>query len=498
MAKEKEVDQRQVLRRSAWVRVALIVLLAGLFFAVAQQSHWRSDWTQDQVYSLSESTKKTLSKLQEPISIKAYITEGLPQPYGRLKRFIDDILQAYHEAGGGQVDYALVNPSDDANIAAALAALNIPKVQVQVVEDDQAQVKQGYLAVVVEYLDRKETIPVVQSEEGFEYLLTRKIKKLIHAERPKVAFANTVSARHLIDLRLFSQFVHDDYDVQPINLEKEEVPTDIQALIIAALQAKPSQSWRQHLQAFRQRGGRVWLLAGNALPQLSQGFQVQAVATDAYDWLRDDFHVAVATGLVMDQQAQRVVVQNGGFRTQVDYPFVGSVLDLNKQHILTRDLASITMPFASPLLALNDDMQVLMASSEHTAIQAGPPFDVYPLMEMSQRFAGLQQKPVTLALLHEDKQGGFLIMGAAGFLDNEFMSGTGLIFTLNCMDWLVGEEDLIALRSRDVTDRPLAALSNAGRTFFKLLWIFALPLLIVVLGTWRWWRIKQRRESVDA
>jgi len=58
-------------------------------------------------------------------------------------------------------------------------------------------VKQGYLAVVIEFLDKKEIIPVVQSEEGFEYMLTRKIKKL--TGKPVMVYGQTEVTKDLID-----------------------------------------------------------------------------------------------------------------------------------------------------------------------------------------------------------------------------------------------------------------------------------------------------------
>jgi len=511
MSKDTMIDQRKIMRRSAWIRMLLVVLFGVLFFTLANLSHIRSDWTEDQIYSLSDSTKHVLDALDEPLMIRAYITSDMPQPYGRLQRFIEDMLQSYYEAGHGQVGFDVMDPASDNNVLASLKALNIPKVQVQVVENDQAQVKQGYLAIVLEYLDRKEVISVVQSEEGFEYLLSKKIKKLTGKGRVKIGVTSSFGAHRLDELQRFSAWMKDDYELVPLDLTKQVVPDDVQAMIVDGMTQVPSKLWRFHLDQFRMRGGGVWVLAGSARPALSKGFHVQSVDVDANDWLHDDLGVSVESGLVMDKRAQRVVVRNGAFQSQVDYPFVPNILDLNTSHMISRDLEAVSIPFASPLLKVNGKAQILMQSSPWSAVQDGPPFDVYPLMEIDKRFEGLQTKSEILALTFQGNMtsafkalpqgmkgsllthvddGRLLVIGSPGFLDDEFMDGSAIVLALNSLDWLSHDEALIALRSRGVTERPLAALSSDGRLVFKLLWLFALPLLVLLFGLWRWWQLK--------
>lgn len=510
MSKGNLMDQRKVMRRSAWMRVLLVLSLGILVFTLASLSHVRSDWTEDQIYSLSDSTKQVLDSLDEPLMIRAYITSDMPQPYGRLQRFIEDMLQSYYEAGHGKVGFDVMDPASNANVLASLKALDIPKVQVQVIENDRAQVKQGYLAIVLEYLDRKEVISVLQSEEGFEYLLTKKIKKLTGKGRVKVGLTSSFGAHSLDELRRFSTWMKDDYEFVSLDLTKADVPADVRAVIVAGMTSPPSKLWRFRLDQFRMRGEGVWVLAGNARPALSKGFDVQAVDSQTNDWVHDDLNVSVETGLVMDKRAQRVVVRNGMFQSQVDYPFVPNVLALNESHVITRDLESVSIPFASPLLAIGENAQILMQSSPWTAVQGGPPFDVYPLMEIDKRFEGLQTKSQVLALAFEGAMtsafkslpqamkgpllrhvdaGRLLVIGSPGMLDDEFMDGSALVLALNSLDWLSHDEALIELRSRGVTERPLAALSQSGKLVFKILWLFGLPLMILLFGLWRWWRL---------
>ncbi len=518
-------DSRKTVRARTWMRLMGVVTVALLLFLATSLSHLRSDWTEGQIYTLSASTLSVLEQLDEPLLIRAYITSGLPQPYGRMKVFIEDMLRAYHEAGRGNIGFEMVDPSGDANLSAALNAMKIPKVQVQVVEDDQAQVKQGYLAIVIEYLDSKEIIPVVQGEEGFEYLLTRKIKKLTGKGRGKIGVLSGFGATGPYKLRRLQELVRDDYELVEVDGEKESFPSAISALVIAGMEKEPSEAFRYRLDQFRMQGGGLLLLAGNAKPMLASGFEVKPVEAQANAWMKEDLGIAIDAGLVIDQQATRVTVnqQQGGFmfRSLVEYPFLPNVTALNSGHLVTAGLESISLPFASPLIRIGSDDGVveLMSTSARASVQSGPPFDVNPLLSKAERFAGMSMRSSLLALAVDGavesafnqppesmvnesavashigtaESSRMIVVGSPSLLDDEFMDGGNLVAVLNMFDWLSGDSGLIELRSRSVTQRPLESLSSAGRSFFKGLWMFALPVLIGLFGMGRWWRLKKQR-----
>lgn len=522
----KRVDARRGIRRRAWAMLLLAAMASLVFIFASMIFNARADLTEDKIYSLSDSTKRLLSRLAEPVQIRAYITSGMPQRYGRLQQFIEDMLQAYHEAGGGLVGYEMVDPSGDANAEAALKALNIPKVRVQVVEDDQAQVKQGYLAILVEYLDKKETIPVVQGEEGFEYLLTRKIKKLTGKGRSRIGVVSDFGARGIYRLQRLQKLVGGDYELVEVTPGSEAIPEDVVSLIVPGLAEVPNEIFRYRLDQFRMQGKGVLVLAGNVEPMLSLGFQVEPVKAEALKWLADDLGVVVEPGLVFDRKGSRVNVTQRQemfmVRSVVDYPFLPTVVDFPAESPVSRGLEAVNIPFVSPL-AWKDggdkSHQILMRSSDYSAVQVGPPYDVDPLISMDERFAGLSLRASALALVAEGRmqsafdtppagtgavhqtstdKGRMLVIGTPAFLDDEFTNGENLVMTLNMLDWLSHDEGLIQLRSRGVTQRPLEELSSAGRTFFKGLWMFGLPILIVLLGLWRWWRLRRRSAGKKA
>ncbi len=514
-------DRRPRLRRRALAR--LLLLLAGctvLAFA-AQMTQLRWDATDGHIHTLSPSTRAVLARLDEPIMIRAYVTRNLPQPYGRLRRFIADELRAYHEAGHGKVAFEMVDPDADRNTAAALAALRIPRIQVQAVENDKAQIRQGYLAVVVEYLDKKAVIPVVQGEQGFEYLLTSKIRALTGKGKIKLGVVSGFGATPLSALHGFSRLVGDDYDLVDVPLDKPDatIPADVQVLLVDGFAQPPSDRARYLLDQFRLSGRGLLILTGNAKPDLASGFTVRPIKPAAHAWLKN-MGVAVEPGLVLDTRASRITVNTPDGRSYVDYPFIPEIRDINRSNPVTRDLSVVSLPFVSPLAWAGDagdsHRHVLLQSSGQSALQAGPPFDINPLVPLVQRFTGVTFVRSMLAVAVDGPASAgvappqgvsvaaprtkspdsrIIVVGSPGLLDDQLFSGDAASLALNMIDWLAHDDALIALRSRDVTQRPLIDVGSTERAVWKGLWMFGLPLLVGTMGLMRWLVLRRRQRA---
>ena len=70
-----------------------------------------------------------------------------------------------------------------------------------------------------------------------------------------------------------------------------------------------------------------------------------------------------------------------------------------------------------------------------------------------------------------------------------------LIFTMNASDVLIGDRALVALRSREITTRPLVTLDDGSRATWKSLNIVLPALLVLGYGflQWRTERSRSRR-----
>ena len=69
-----------------------------------------------------------------------------------------------------------------------------------------------------------------------------------------------------------------------------------------------------------------------------------------------------------------------------------------------------------------------------------------------------------------------------------------VVFVMNATDVLIGDRDLVKLRSREITSRPLAAVDEAGRATWKST-NFILPALLVILYGLLQWRLETNRTK---
>ena len=80
------------------------------------------------------------------------------------------------------------------------------------------------------------------------------------------------------------------------------------------------------------------------------------------------------------------------------------------------------------------------------------------------------------------------MVGTSSFAINNFIGfdGNRDLF-LNMLSWLSSDEDLISIRPKEPTDRPLN-MNQRQVTLMFYSSVIGLPLLIVVMGVGVWWR----------
>ena len=89
----------------------------------------------------------------------------------------------------------------------------------------------------------------------------------------------------------------------------------------------------------------------------------------------------------------------------------------------------------------------------------------------------------------EDSRTRIVVVGDSDFANNFFFHGTGGgDFFLNAVNWLTLEEDLIAIRPVDPSERSLRMMTPSEVAFVQMMAIFLIPLVIFLTGVAVWWR----------
>ncbi len=134
--------------------LALILVAANFIFSAFNA---RVDLTQGRVYTLSEGTRSILSKLEAPVKIRLYYTQGSAAVPPGLKTFagrVEDLLNEYKSASNGKVIIEKFNPEPDSDAEDSAALDNVEGQMTNTGE-------KFYLGLAVSFLDQKSSIPVL-------------------------------------------------------------------------------------------------------------------------------------------------------------------------------------------------------------------------------------------------------------------------------------------------------------------------------------------------
>ena len=176
----------------SWLVVANLVLVNVWVYPLAGL---RVDLTSQQEFSLSQTTRDLLANLQEPLVIRAYLSEKTHPLLAPLVPQIRDMLKEYSIASGGKVTADVVDPASDPAVEQEAAqTYGIQPTPLQVSGRFEASVINAYFDILVRYGDQnvvlnfRDLIEVTSNRDGtinvhlrnFEYDLTRSIKKVVY------------------------------------------------------------------------------------------------------------------------------------------------------------------------------------------------------------------------------------------------------------------------------------------------------------------------------
>jgi ABC-2 type transport system permease protein len=148
---------------------------------------WRLDLTENQLYSISPGTQRTLNDLSEPVQLTLYYSRDAAQPLPQLQAYasrVREILQTFQARSNGRVRFVEVNvePFTEAEDDAAEAGI-------QPLRPFEGADPIYFGLTGSNAIDDTRTIPVFdpQREAFLEYEITRLIFELENPERTRVA-----------------------------------------------------------------------------------------------------------------------------------------------------------------------------------------------------------------------------------------------------------------------------------------------------------------------
>ena len=489
-------------KRSFAIYITIAVVVVLIANIISRNLFFRLDFTDNKMYSLSSSSKAVLNKIDDLMTIKVYFSENLPGEYGNNRRFLQDILEEYSAYSDGKLRFEFFMPDEDEDLSQEAQKYGIQPVQLQVVENDKLEIKRVHMGLVILYEDKRETIPIIQTTTGLEYDITTKIKKLVDIQRKSVAFASIENQNTTNEY--ITNALRESYTVQSIKLANP-VPAGIQMVLMNGVSDSLNATEYQNLWNYLVNGGN--LLLGQA--RVSADLQTQQgtpVKSNIFD-LIDEFGLHVQENLVLDQVCGSVTVQQRtgifSFNTAMEYPFFPLVRDF-ADHTIVSGLEQLRLFFTSEIVTDSTSGTIVPLFS--TSNRSGTMNGYYNLSPVDNpMLKNLSQPPKTIAAyasatLGDENVTAQLIMVG----DSEMMSDNGggrspenMVFVMNAVDYLIGDSELVALRSREITTRPLEELEDGSKARWKWMNIILPAFLVIGVGFINWKREAGRTKQLE-
>ena len=293
--------------RTFLIYLALVAGMLILTNLVSRRLFFRWDLTENNIYTLSASSKAIIAKLDDRLLAKVFFSDNLPGQYANNRRYLQDILEEFQAYSKGQLHFEFYRPEDNDELESEAQRYGIPPMQLQAIENDRMEIKNVWMGLALLYEDKREVLPVIQTTSGLEYELASAIKKLIDTDRRSVGIV--VDPRWEGKNQNIRRVLGQTYDVRRVHLE-QPVPADIDLLLVNGVMDSLPTTKLYNLDQYVM-SGRPLLLAQNQVDvHLSQGRGVR-IRSNFPDVLRH-YGVEIKPNIIADRITGRPSTKDYG------------------------------------------------------------------------------------------------------------------------------------------------------------------------------------------
>ena len=336
----------------------LVVIALNFIFSVFKA---RADLTQEKLYTLSDGTKAILKKLEGPVEIRYYATQGekeMPAQFKAYAQRVEDLLSEYKQHAKGNIEIKKFNPTPDSD---AEDSAQLDGVEGQMLPNGEHL----FLGLAVSYLDAKVALPFLSPdrEKLLEYDVSRAISQVGNPQKPVVGvmtplpmFGQPMNPM-MMQMRQQPQEpwvvlgeLQRDFTVKQLQMDVDRIDDDVKVLVVVHPK-NISDKAQYAIDQFVMRGGRlIAFLDPVAIMDRSEQQQNPMMpnmgAGSSMDKLLKAWGITFdTTKVIADRTFTTRYVQNG---RQVEAPAVLSLnpAGINKEDVVTSQIDNLLVPFA--------------------------------------------------------------------------------------------------------------------------------------------------------
>lgn len=445
------------------VVVLAILVTVNIALSFLPDSYVQEDLTANQLYSISSQSKVMLSSLEEDITIYWVVASGEEDEY------VEKLLHNYEDYSS-RVTVEKKDPDLNPDFTNNYTD--------ETIYNNSVIVECGDKYRYISYQDMYETssmsyYSMYSSADEFagESLITSAISYCTTEELPVIHILEGHGETELTE-SFQEALERDNLETETLSLlNSETVPEEVSCILVNAPSTDISETERDMLLDFMERGGRVLIISGTAeeeqLPNLKS--------------VMENYGISVLEGVVVEENTDNYVYGNP----------VLLMPEMNSSDItdpLMEDNYQVVVPVSKALdvSEASEDVTVtsLLEFSEESFLKdEGYDIETYEQEE------GDVQGPLTLAALvtkdlEDDQQMQLVWIASSMMLEeayNSYSSDANEDFILNVLEMMCEKDDSISVRSKSLTNEYLT-ISTADSSMIKVATMGVIPGIYLITG----------------
>lgn len=509
--------------------IAVLAAAAFLLAFLASGRLWfRLDLTKNKAYTISEVSRRLYREIDDQVTVTYFVSDKLRNAHP-IPGEIADLLREYAAYSRGKIRVVQKDPAK-AGLLRQVEELGIAPQQIQVAEKNETTIATVYTGILMEYLDRRDVIPIVFSLDTLEYDLSSRLRALVrNTERELGIIVGDAHKQWNSEYALLNrELVLSGFRVALI-APGEEIPDTLPALFVLGGAEDLDEYSLYLIDSYISGGGRALFAVDGVLVDTRGNLEAHAAEDKGLLAMLANYGAVIRRALALDRSALSLTFQtqsaNGTTIRSIRYPEWIGVQEQagNPDHPVSARFGGLDLFWASPL-ELNPPpgvaADVLFTSTREAWLQvenfitnpnfvsrfdeeaAGTrgtkilgaalsgifpaAFDDYPSRDFS---AGEENRP---PVFHRQRNAARLIViGDADFAGAMMQANRGegrnLDFLIRAAEWLSSDDDIISIRNRDSGAGRLDRIADRGErdaamAFSRNLNTFAVPVAVFIFG----------------
>jgi gliding-associated putative ABC transporter substrate-binding component GldG len=425
--------------------ILLVIVLLVVINWLASTFHTRVDFTNEKRFTLSNSTKAILQKLDAPVDITVLLTGDIKSEFKKLSASTKELLENFKNYGGNNIQYRFELPGDGLSDSAkayvfdSLVAMGLRPTnqQVQVKEGEGKNQRQIFPGAVLQYGGKTIAIDLLQgqvqknifnsddlldkqslnsAEALLEYKFANAIQKLTQKEVPLVGYAygNGEPAYGFPPVNSVFETLGKNFIIDTVNIKTQPIiPTDFAAVVIVKPTEKFSDADKFKLDQYVMNGGRLLFFIDVLYAERDSLQQGDLIAYSRDLNLNDllfRYGVRINTDLIADKHCDKIAVEVGSMGGQsqkqlLPWPYA-PLLQPGSENAIVKNQADVMGQFVNSIDTVEAEginKTILLTSSDHAYTLTTPARVQLNSLQTEESIDKYNRKNIPVAVLLEGK-----------------------------------------------------------------------------------------------